>query len=555
MSLVATVVWLRWRLLVGALRSRGSTLQVIGGVLFALLGTLVSIGIAFGSHALAESAWNAEDGISARLVVLVAFVGCALFGVVLPLLFHGGARGVDVSRLRPYPVRRSTLYTIVLGSNVVSAEHLFYYPTLAALFHACVLLPGHGTALGAAVFLSFAFCLVAWSHSVAMVAQIVLQGRRARELMVVVVLVVAMGLSLLPLAFGDYLEAHEDELAALARNGALGRLAAWTPPWLAADALEALTSGALDVVLVRLAGVAAWTIPALALGYLAFAYLHDGGRGSRGRADGPQVAREPRAPARASLLEPLALFVLPAPVVAVAVKDWRYMVRSPVGRFLLVIMPVLMVILGVGVARDLDAPVFGVDPTNAALYGFLLYVPLSLNVFVNNAFAWESRGVQSYFLSPVPLHAALFGKNLALWFYASLVGGACLVAFSAAVAVPSLAAVLNATLLYAAALLTCTVGGNLTSVAFPAARPISAMRNTLPGASLLVSLATMLVIAGQSALCLIVPLALGAPGLQTLFLAVLVVALLVAYAFGLRLAADWMSERREMLVDKLRPSE
>ena len=340
------------------------------------------------------------------------------------------------------------------------------------------------------------------------------------------------------------------------RTGFVGGFVSLTPPGLVAGAFSSLRGAAAEPLSLLLGGLVLWTLPAFAVGYFAFARLHEGDSGRTrkvAQAEEKRAARPARGTSR--IVETLFLRRLPPAVAAVAVKDWHYFLRSPIGKFLLVVMPTLMIVVGIGVGRELDAPFLGLEPANVSLFGYLLYVPLSMNVFVNNAFAWESRGVQSYFLSPVHLHRVLLGKNLALWSYAAIVAVLCFVAFSLAVGVPDLRVAIDALLLFVAAMLTFTLAGNLTSVAFPAARPVATMRNTLPGASLLVSLLTMLVIALQSGICLALPLVLGLPGLRTPLFAGLVLLLAVAYAFGLRMAADWMDRRREMLVDRLRPVE
>ena len=132
---------------------------------------------------------------------------------------------------------------------------------------------------------------------------------------------------------------------------------------------------------------------------------------------------------------------------------------------------VLIVVFLVG--RTLDHAVLGLEPREFLLFGLLLYAVLFSNNFVNNAFAWENDGINSYFICPVSPQRILAGKNLAVWIYSLLLFVICIATWSAVKGVPDLHTLLVGLLLYFTCLLTFTSTGNFVSVLFPVSRNIS----------------------------------------------------------------------------------
>ena len=244
---------------------------------------------------------------------------------------------------------------------------------------------------------------------------------------------------------------------------------------------------------------------------------------------------------------------IPADALAVASKDIRYLLRAIVGKFNLI----LAAILTAGaawVASALEEPILGMPATELLLFGLIVAAaPELTSPFFANAFAWEGGGLKMYFLTPASLGRVLFGKNLAVWLYQSLIVAACLMTWSILVAVPPPRVLLLCALIHAIGALVYAMLGNLLSTVSPVRRDISSMHNTPSNTALLVSFFFMGGLGLNIGACLLLPIKLSpdAPKLylQPLSLVVMLAGLVVLYRLSLGPAARLLSKRREHVID------
>ena len=210
-----------------------------------------------------------------------------------------------------------------------------------------------------------------------------------------------------------------------------------------------------------------------------------------------------------------------------------------------------MVIVVFVIGRGLSGSLLGLPSDSTLLLGLLLYSTLFSNNFINNAFAWEGGGLRSYFFSPAPLNRVLAGKNLAVWTYNALLWLIVIVSWSVMKSVPDLWTIVTAALLYGVSVLFFTTVGNVVSVLFPARRDIASMTNTPSHVAILLSLASLISAAGLVGLFMFLPLLLGVPRLQPLFLLNLMLLEAIVYVLVLRFAGRLMLRRRDYLIDTL----
>ncbi len=547
MRLVATIAWLRVRLLLNGLRRTEGLISALGGLVLALSAASGAIALALGVGVLVARMAQREDGASALpLIYRVVLHGCFAFGVVAPAVVQGGSHGLDVTRLRRFPVRRTSLYAVVLATTAASPEHLFYYPTLVALGLAGAARFGQSEPTTAALLVAYAATLVVWSHAIGLVMQRALRGRRLREGLGLAFLVALMFVGFGPLLF---LDAGDDAPGVVRRffaSDAAAALAAALPAEIAARGLVGLATnegagGALAKLLV-------WVAAGLALGRVAFSWLQDGEseRGSRSRRASVAAVRAP------AWLDRAAGALLPDETWAVAAKDWRYLVRSVVGRFVLVMLPLVTAMLAFAIGRDAGATVLGMRASELAFYAVVGYVPMALNVLVNNSFAWEAAGVQSYFLAPARLGRALVGKNLALAAFATLAALLAAVGWCAFAGPPPAYVAVAAALLHVAGMATFLALGNFVSLSFASPRRVAALNNALPGGAMLVSVGTLACVIAQTAAGVFLPALVGGRWWSVAAAVVVLVVALSVYAALLPIAARWMARRREGLVAALR---
>jgi hypothetical protein len=329
------------------------------------------------------------------------------------------------------------------------------------------------------------------------------------------------------------------------------------PPGLAAEGLTLLHVSGIRAALPSLLLLLAWNLTGLLLGYGAFVRYHFGG--SEGVASAARPARATRAVETGrsrfvSVDNPL-LASIPYEVRAVAAKDLRYLLRSVIGKFNLIMLPVFVVIVALVFGRAVTSSALGLSADNLLLFGLLVYTTLFSNNFVNNAFAWEGDGVRVYFMSPLRAEHLLAGKNLAVWAFNLALLSIVIVAWSVLRGLPDPWTLLTSILLYGAAVLFFTTVGNVVSVVFPVRRDISSITNSPSQVAILISLGSLAMAAVLGTGMLFLAYLIGSAWVRPLLMGVLLAALVVAYRLSLGLAARLLERRKEQLIDVLGAAE
>ena len=306
------LVGLRLALLRNGLR-RSSWPQQVG----LALGALAGLPLAFGGFLLLALVPRAEPRAGLLLVeatFLLLFCGWGLF----PLLSFAGDASLDPSRLALLPLRPREL---VAGLSLAACIGVAPLCTLVALGGAVI---GFGT-LGpglvlvvAAVLVQFALCIVG-SRALLTALSRQLRSRRARDLVIVLVSVTALGFNL-ALQVGARL-AERLERSDLEALRPAARVLGWLPTGLAARALVDGGEGRLLAATAELCGAA---LAVAALGWWWWRSLErvltTAEPAARGRANSPPTSLFPR-PLR---------WLLPADQRgAVAAKELRYLARHP----------------------------------------------------------------------------------------------------------------------------------------------------------------------------------------------------------------------------------
>ena len=280
------------------------------------LGALAGLPLAFGGFLLLALVPRAEPRaglLLVEVVFLVLFLGWGLF----PLLSFAGDASLDPSRLALLPLRPGQL---VAGLSLAACVGVAPLCTLVALGGAVVGFgtPGPGVVLVvAAVLVQFALCIVG-SRALLTALSRQLRSRRARDLVIVLVSVVALGFNL-ALQVGARLAERLERSDLEALRPAV-RVLGWLPPGLAARALVDGGEGRLLAATAELAGAA---LAVVALGWWWWRSLE-------------RILTTAEPPARNRARQPAGLFprplrrLLPADQRgAVAAKELRYLARHP----------------------------------------------------------------------------------------------------------------------------------------------------------------------------------------------------------------------------------
>jgi len=552
---VLAIATLRFRLMLR--RSRGVTgaVKTAAGVIMAFLATFFAAAVAVGFGILVHFAVSDGGAAGMRTAFLVVFYTFFVFGVILPVLSGAMNPGFDASPLRVFPIAQGRLYAITLGAGLFNSEHLLYYPALAAVCVIGVIVPGTQVLAGLAVIGLALVFYVGWGNAITLSLTIIMRRRRAREILGIAAITIILVVSLTPAFLEDSeggIEIENRPYLATAMRGVV-TVGALLPPSLAAEALTALHTSGFVAARRYVLWLLVWDVAGLALGYWVFLRLHLGERGSVRRVARKKKATVNEGGAREYLsADNPALAFIPREVRAVAAKELRYLFRSVVGKFNLIVTPLFVVFVVFTFGRRVSGSYFGLAAEDLVLFAVLLYTTLFSGNFVNNAFGWEGDGVRMYFTGPVPLNLILAGKNLGVWTYNVVLLLIVLVTWSVSQGLPEVSTVFSALALYGSCVLAFSTLGNLISVMFPVTRDISSVRNSPSQVGILLSFVSLSAVASLVALFLIAPFALGVLWLRPLLLFVLLLLTAGAYVFVLRFAARLMDARKEKLVESLR---
>jgi ABC-2 type transport system permease protein len=471
---LAAVAELRALLFWHRLRGRGGVAEGIAQVL--------GLGVACVGGLLAAAATGAGSFRAARVghgLQVSAGLAAILFGLWVAwtaLSLTVNERDLlDLRRLLVYPVPPGRLYlTAVAAAMAADPLAVFMGVALAGvLAGAAVARPGWWLVPLALLLALFAAATVA---AVTLAQEVLARFARSRWFREVAILAAVVGWAGLVL-LGSAGRLPWGTVRLLARIRWL-----FFPPALASEGARHLYEGDGLAALPWLCALALAGGCALALAYrVAMASALSGGegtaapRGSRGTAGALWPERI------GPLLE----------------KEARYVVRHPLSRISLVLVPALAAFLawrgGPGIARQQSEMLRALP-----LFGIAAYAHLALQIFWLNAFGWDRGGARAFFLAPVAPERVLAAKNLAVMGY----GGVVFVAGSAAwLAVAGGAptwATGGAVVLHLAMAPALHAGGNVVSIANPRAAAFGVQqRAALPHLS---ALAGMVLFSGVALL-------------------------------------------------------
>lgn len=414
-SHVATLFWLRWKLTLRSY-SRGGAARIVGLVfmLIFLLPLVVGLAVAttFGFLNLPR-----ESAVQLLFIVLTILY---IFWAVFPLLQYTLNEGLDVTKLQIYPVSRVEQMVGLVLATLLDVGTL-------ALIGLYVPVAIGWSPTPAALAVTLLALALAYVHTVGL-SQLVmaafmglLRSRRYRDISIIFFALVGASCSVAGQFIVGLMRYATDPAGfALLR---IDGYAQFTPPGMAARAIELASRGTYLPALAWLAGLAALVPVLLAVWALVLergitaAETAGGapfGRGPRGRRG--WAAREAGAggvampaPAAPSVTTARRWRPLSRAALAFAGKDARYLWRDPQIKASLVSALFLLAFVLV--------PTFNPSRGLHAVQGLqVLFVPIpTLVVTLNlslNSLGLERQGLQMLFLFPVRPLDVFWGKNL-----------------------------------------------------------------------------------------------------------------------------------------------
>jgi ABC-2 type transport system permease protein len=529
---------LRWRILRNSLRKKNNRLDLMGLIFTGVFSAILVIGFCFAFYAGAYA--FVSEGRPEWMALL--FWGIFIFWQVFPVFVAGFGANFEFRTLLRFPLSLRAFYIIGLAYGFADFSALASVIWLLAMTAGVtVAKPG---VLPAMLLIVAAFMLfnVTLERLIGSWLERLLARRRTRELF--------FGLFILSMVSLNFISPLMQRYGASARPVFLRLLpyVVWFPPSLAGRALAEiarlqpagfLSTFALLLLYVVLLSVFLWR---------RFATQYRGEELSETpapvlAASGP-IAEKEDAHDHLSLLSPI--------VAAILRKEFRYLTRNSFAYFTLLLPPLLILIFSMNFAGR--HPAVGGRGVSAELFfpGMMAYLILILMAPAYNSFAYEGRGIQTYFTAPLRFRDVLLGKNLLLVLVLSVEILLSLVMLAWRVGLPSLH-MLTAT---CAAIIFTIVGqlsvANWSSITFPRKMEFGQMRGQRQsGMAVLVAFGSQILMGGISAAILFTGNLTGnrwLPAEAFLLLAVVVVG---GYFASLDALTQLAEKKKETLIEAL----
>ena len=396
---IRLVAGLRWRILRNHLRKKGTRLDLIGLFAAAIGSGALVLGISFAFYAGAYA--SISTGHTEWITLL--FWGIFLFWQLFPVFVAGLGVSFQFRTLLRFPISLTAFYFIALG---------YGFADVAALTSTCWLL---AIAVGAAVanppilpamilmVALFLLMSVTLERLLGSWLELLLARRFTRELI--------LGLFILFSVSAQFVVRPLVERYEHGQLGLVARLLPYLsslPPSLAGRAIAAADHSHSSGVWSSAAGLLIYFFLFSALLWRRFAAQYRGEELSEAAAPSPSSL--PAIPTQRSQAD--ALDLLSPPVAAILRKEFRYLRRNSFVLMSLLMTPLLVLLFSSqiggkhnplihrGVSLDLFFP---------ATVGYLMLI---LMMPTYNSFAYEGRGIQTYFTASVRFRDVFLAKNL-----------------------------------------------------------------------------------------------------------------------------------------------
>lgn len=535
---IRLVAALRWRILRNSLSKKNNRLDLIGLIIAGGFAAVLVVGLCFAFYAGAyEFLSNGRPGWMALL-----FWGIFIFWQGFPLFVAGFGASFEFRTLLRFPLSLTAFYLVGLAYGLadfsaVASLCWLLSMTLGATVARSGVLPA--MLLIGAMFVVFNVTL---ERLIGSWLEKLLSRRRTRELFI--------GLFVMSMISLNFITPWFQRYGATARPVFFRLLPyfAWLPPSLAGRAIAAAVQLQPAGFLLGSASLLLYVILLSAFLWRRFAAQY---RGEELSETAAPVATGVRATAKKndgadglSLLSPQ--------VAAVVRKEFRYLTRNGFA-FLTLFMPPLLVLLFSSQFAGRHPSVSG-RPVSAEMFfpGMMAYLILILMAPAYNSFAYEGRGIQTYFMAPVRFRDVFLGKNLMLVSVLALEIALSAAMLSWRVGLPSLPR-LVATI----AAVVFTVVGQLTianwsSLSFPRKLEFGQMRGQRQsGIAVLVAFGSQLLTGAISLVVLLTGSWLENPWLPAGAFAFLAAAATAGYIASLDAMTMLAEKKKEVLIEAL----
>jgi ABC-2 type transport system permease protein len=533
---VRLVAGVRWRILKNGLRKKHNVWDLIAMIWVCFSAAAIVFGLAFTFYA--GSYEFLVKGRAGWLALL--YWGIFLWWQGFPIFVAGFGSNFEFATLLRFPLSLRAFYLLGLGYGLSD------FAALSSICWVLCMIAGAAAAnysvVPAMILASILFVLInlTLERLIGSWMEKLLAKRRTQELFI--------GLFILSMVSLNFINP-------LLQRGGLGAKPQffqitpylnWLPGSLAGNAMKAVASANLRGYWLAIAGLAVWAVAASAFLWQRFAALYAGEVISESAAPAvakKRVRRQLEAAERPGLLSPQ--------VAAMVLKEFRYLTRNGFAFLTLVIPPVMVIFFTLQFGPGSVLKQHSLKPAMffPAILAYLILILLSP---AYNSFAFEGKGIQTYFMAPVRFRDVLLGKNLFLAGLVSFEMTLCLLLLTWRVGWPG-ASMFVATIMGAAfAVLGQLAIANWSSLSFPKKMEIGKMKGQRnSGVAVWTAFGVQIAVMGICALVLFAGRWTGNPWLPTIAFAGLTAAAMGGYTASLKAMNGLAEEKKELLIEAL----
>jgi hypothetical protein len=535
---IRLVAGLRWRILGNNLRKKHNQWDLIGMIFIGVFATLFVLGLCFAFY------FGAYSFLSGGHEAWIAFLFWAifLFRQLVPIFTAGFGAGFEFRNMLRFPLSLGAFYAIGLAYGLAD---------FAAIASSCWLMAmiigvarANPTVLPTMIAISALFLLmnITLERMIGSWLERILARRRTREIFFAVFILFAVSLQFL----NPLLQRYGRTAQPWVRH-VLPYLSV-VPPSLAGRAIAGAAQGHSTDVLLGAAGISAYALLFSVFLWLRFATQYRGEELSETAAPERAVVR----PISRAAEQSDALQLLSPQVAAVLRKEFRYLTRNSFAFFLLIMPPVFVLLFTTQFAGRHPTVSKHAVSTEFFFPGLMAYLILILMAPAYNSFAYDGKGIQTFFTSPVSFREVFLGKNLLQVAMLTFELTLSMAAFTYLVGLPSLP-VLVATL---AAIVFNVTGqlaiANWSSLSFPRKLNFGQMRGQRQsGMAAIVGFGTQILLGCISAPILFMSRWTGNVWLPAEVFAFLAAAAIAGYTSSLDPLAALAEKKKETLIDAL----
>ena len=535
---IRLVARLRWRILRNNLRRKNNRLDLIGLIFASLFAAIVVLGL---SGAFYAGGYSFMSGSHASWIAFL-FWAIFIFWQIFPVFVAGFGSSFEFRTLLRFPIRLPAFYLIGL------AYRLADFSAVAAICWLLSMTAGAAVAqpgvlpIMLLVVAAFVVLNVTIERLLGSWFERLFARRRTREIFLALFV-----LSMVCLQFlSPFLQRYGKTLQPIVLRW-LPYLSVF-PPSLAGQAVANAAQRDLGGALLSFTGLLAYLLLFSALLWQRFAVQYRGEELSETAAPVLQARRR----ANPATEDSDALRLLSPQIAAVVRKEFRYLTRNGFA-FITLLMPPLLVLLFSSQFGGKHPSISHRSISPEMFFpGMMAYLVLILLAPAYNSFAYEGRGIQTYFTSPTRFRNVFLGKNLLLVAVLTIEIALAIVVFGFRVGLPAQPRFI-ATL---AAIVFVVVGqlsiANWSSVSFPRKLEFGQMRNQRQsGMAVLLAFGVQIVLGGISTLILFAGKWTGNPWLPAEAFAFLAAAAIAGYFASLDPLDQLAQKKKEVLIETL----